>query len=90
MSKPAARAPAAKASPKTAPKAVTPAAQRKAEEASAAPTSTHLVGDCPIQHDGVLYQPGHEVALTEAQAARLGAKVVAIPAAAPGQPTTLE
>mgnify|MGYP001397339371 FL=1 len=89
MSKPAARAPAAKAAPKTAPKAVTPAAQRKAGEAAAEPASAYLVGDCPIQHDGVLYQPGHAIALTEAQADRLGNKVAAVAAAAV-QPTILE
>lgn len=80
-----------KTTAKTAPKAVTPAAQRKADEAGAvAETSAYLVGDCPIQHDGVLYQPGHEIALTADQAARLRRHVTAIPAPKAGQPTTLE
>lgn len=80
-----------KAAPKAAPKPVTPAAQRKADEAGATATkAAYLVGGCPIQHDGVLYQPGHEIALTPEQATRLRRHVVAIPAAKPGQPTTVE
>lgn len=79
-----------KTAPKAAPKPVTPAAQRKAEEAGAASTAAYLVGACPIQHDGVLYQPGHEIALTADQAARLRRHVTAIPAPKAGQPTTLE
>jgi hypothetical protein len=90
MSKVTARMPAAKTAPATAPRAVTPAAQRQAEAAPAAPTSAYVVGDFPIQHDGVLYLSGHEIALTDEQATRLGAKVAALPAAVPGQTTTLE
>lgn len=80
-----------KTAPKAAPKPVTPAAQRKAEEAGASgATAAYLVGNCPIQHDGVLYQPGHEIDLTPEQAARLRRHVTAIPAPKAGQPTTLE
>jgi len=43
-------------------------------------TATFLVGDCPIAHDKEIYQPGDEIALTEAQAKRLGAKVKPAPA----------
>lgn len=83
--------PTAKTAPKAAPKPVTPAAQRKADEAGAvAETGAYIVGDCPIQHDGVLYQPGHEIALTTEQATRLRRHVTAIPAPKAGQPTTLE
>lgn len=53
-------------------------------------TATYIVGDCPIQHDGVLYPCGHDITLTPAQAERLGRRVAAIAVAAPGEPTTLE
>lgn len=71
------------------PKPVTAAAQRKADAAGAGDTADYIVGDCPIQHDGVLYLPGHEIALTAPQAERLGERVTAIAPAAPGTPTTL-
>lgn len=79
-----------KTAPKAAPRPVTPAAQRKADEAGTGATAAYLVGDCPIQHDGVLYQPGHEIDLTAEQAARLRRHVTPIAAPKPGQPTTLE
>lgn len=85
MSRTATARAATKAAPKSAPKPVTAAAQRKADESGAA-TSTYTVGDCPIQHDGVLYLPGHEIGLTPEQAERLGSRV----AGAPGQTTNQE
>ncbi len=82
---------AAKPAPRPAPKAVTPAAQRRAEAVAATQeTTAYVVGNCPIQHDGVLYPVGADIPLTDAQAERLGDRVVAVAAAAPGQPTTLE
>ncbi len=35
----------------------------------------YRVGDCPVLHDHEVYQPGDELELTEAEAARLGGKV---------------
>lgn len=37
----------------------------------------YLVGACPVLHDHEVYQPGDELELTEAEAARLGSKVTA-------------
>ena len=37
----------------------------------------YLVGACPVLHDHEVYQPGDELELTEAEAARLGGKVTA-------------
>lgn len=53
----------------------------KVEAKEAPATSVHVVGSCPILLDGDLYQPGDEIALTEAQAARL-LKTAAVSAAA--------
>lgn len=39
------------------------------------PTALYVVGACPVLHDHEVYQPGDELELTEAQAARLGDKV---------------
>ena len=38
----------------------------------------YRVGDCPVLHDHEVYQPGDELELTEADAARLGRKVTAL------------
>lgn len=46
-------------------------------------TSAYLVGDCAIQHDGVLYPSGAEIALSAAQAARLGRRVTPATATQP-------
>ncbi|HJU70379.1 MAG TPA: hypothetical protein VJ603_00880 [Paucimonas sp.] len=37
--------------------------------------SVYIVGACPVLHDHELYQPGDELELTAAEAARLGGKV---------------
>jgi hypothetical protein len=37
----------------------------------------YVVGACPVLHDHEGYQPGDQLALTEAEAARLGGKVTA-------------
>lgn len=50
-----------------------PAADRAA--APEVPTSTYVVGHCPISHDGDAYAPGSRIELTQAQAQRLGALV---------------
>ena len=41
------------------------------------PTALYVVGACPVLHDHEVYQPGDELELTEAEAARLGGKVTA-------------
>jgi len=38
----------------------------------------YRVGACPVLHDHEVYQPGDELELTEAEAARLGDKVEAV------------
>lgn len=40
----------------------------------------YLVGACPVLHDHEVFQPGDELELTEAEAARLGSKVTAVKA----------
>lgn len=42
------------------------------------PKAMYIVGACPVLHDHEVYQPGDELALTEAEAARLGDKVAAV------------
>ncbi len=37
----------------------------------------YVVGACPVLHDHEVYQPGDELELTAAEAARLNGKVVA-------------
>ena len=37
----------------------------------------YIVGACPVLHDHEVYQPGDELELTDAEAARLGGKVTA-------------
>ncbi len=37
----------------------------------------YIVGDCPVLHDHEVYQPGDELELTTAEAARLAGKVAA-------------
>jgi hypothetical protein len=69
----------AKVAARAAPKPVTAAAQKVAE-AVAPETAAYIVGDCPVQHDGAPYLSGDVIALTAAQAARLGRRVT--PAAA--------
>ena len=49
-------------------------AETKPEAASKA-KALYLVGACPVLHDHEVYQPGDELELTEAEAARLGGKV---------------
>lgn len=41
------------------------------------PTALYVVGDCPVLHDHEVYQPGDELELTTAEAARLDGKVSA-------------
>lgn len=38
-------------------------------------TATYVVGSCPVLHNGKAYQPGFDIELSEAEAARLGTKV---------------
>lgn len=45
------------------------------------PMALYVVGDCPVLHDHEVYQPGDELALTTAEAARLDGKVGAASAA---------
>lgn len=40
----------------------------------------YQVGACPVLHDHEVFQPGDELMLTEAEAARLGGKVTAVKA----------
>ena len=59
------------------------AAKPKAARGEETPqTTAYRTGACPILLDGELYPPGAEIYLTQAQAARLGANVTAIAAAA--------
>lgn len=43
------------------------------------PTATYVVGTCPVLHNGKSYQPGFDIELTEAEAARLGDLVRQVP-----------
>jgi len=50
----------------------------KPKAASKAPVKAlYVVGACPVLHDHEVYQPGDELELTAAEAARLNGKVVA-------------
>ena len=51
-------------------------AETKPKAASKA-KALYLVGACPVLHDHEVYQPGDELELTEAEAARLAGKVTA-------------
>lgn len=42
---------------------------------NASSKTLYVVGACPVLHDHEVYQPGDELELTEAQAARLVGKV---------------
>lgn len=44
-------------------------------------TTTYIVGDCPMLHDGEVYAPGDEIELTPKQALR-SARRVSLPVAA--------
>ena len=63
------------------PQQLTGAATNGGAGAEAKPTAArkakalYLVGACPVLHDHEVYQPGDELELTEAEAARLGGKV---------------
>lgn len=54
-----------------------PSAPRRNE---AAKTTTYLVGDCPIDHDGERYETGDPIELTDYQAKRLAGLVSKAPA----------
>ncbi|MBH2010286.1 MAG: hypothetical protein I8H71_11345 [Xanthomonadaceae bacterium] len=58
------------------------AAKSKAGDEETPQTAAYTTGACPILLDGELYEPGTEILLTQAQAARLGINVTAIAAAA--------
>lgn len=60
---------AAKTPPKVAAKAA------PATETEQPATATYVVGGCPVLHNGKTYPSGHDIELSEAEAARLGAKV---------------
>ena len=51
-------------------------AETKAKAATKT-TALYLVGSCPVLHDHEVYQPGDELELTAAEAARLRGKVAA-------------
>lgn len=51
------------------------AASKAASKASA--KALYVVGACPVLHDHEVYQPGDELELTAAEAARLNGKVAA-------------
>ena len=51
-------------------------AETKPKAASKA-KALYLVGACPVLHDHEVYQPGDELDLTAAEAARLNGKVAA-------------
>lgn len=74
--------PTPKAAARPVPRPVTAAAQQAAAGAPVV-TSAYLVGDCAIQHDGVLYPSGAEIALSAAQAERLGRRVTPATATQP-------
>lgn len=43
------------------------------------PTRAYAVGTVPVRHDGRVYDVGHEIELTDAQAARLAGLLTPIP-----------
>lgn len=59
--------------------ATTPPDARTAAGAASA-RRTYLVGTVPIRHNGAFYGVGSDIALTDAEAARLDGLVVPIPA----------
>ena len=73
----------------TSPQPKTPGAAADGAGATYKPTAAskvsakalYIVGACPVLHDHEVYQPGDELELTAAEAARLDGKVVAADAA---------
>lgn len=57
-----------------------PTRRRAPRGNEAAETTTYLVGDCPIDHDGERYETGDPIELTDYQAKRLAGLVSKAPA----------